>query len=406
MSEADRDRFRGAFEDWAESVTGPDWTWWVKRLAGNDTLLTDAHQAGPYVPKPVFFRVFPAIEVSDRPNPDIEFPMYLDSHGELERVVRGIWYNQKTRDESRLTRFGGGSSPLLDPESTGALVVYAFHKSDPRRNSDLLRVWLCSDVTEEDRVEEVIGAVVEPGSGIVFSPGLVTERPQQLDLVGARSCQDVTIEDLPLGWRVAFPTGGELVEEAFALVGRSGLSPDDRLLDRRECETHLFYLVEAAHVLPLVKQGFDSVDAFVTVANSVLNRRKARSGRSLELHVREILNEEGVAFEYQVVLEKNRRPDFLFPSVEAYRAGADGLRMLAVKTTCRERWNQVVNEAARIPIKHLLTIQEGVAPSEFKKMMESGIRLVVPKRLHKRYPREARQRLLTFEQFISGVRTP
>ena len=77
--------------------------------------------------------------------------------------------------------------------------------------------------------------------------------------------------------------------------------------------------------------------------------------------------------------------------------------MLAVKTTCRERWNQVLNEAARIPIKHLLTIQEGVAPTEFEKMMASGIRLVVPRRLHTRYPAEARSDLLSFEEFIGEV---
>ncbi|MFZ5625061.1 MAG: type II restriction endonuclease [Gemmatimonadota bacterium] len=49
--------------------------------------------------------------------------------------------------------------------------------------------------------------------------------------------------------------------------------------------------VEAYHVLPRIREGFDSVDQFVEFASSVTNRRKARSGRSLELHGRCIFDE-------------------------------------------------------------------------------------------------------------------
>ena len=34
--------------------------------------------------------------------------------------------------------------------------------------------------------------------------------------------------------------------------------------------------------------------------------------------------------------------------------------MLAVKTACRNRWHQILNEAGQITTKHLLTLQEGV----------------------------------------------
>ena len=77
------------------------------------------------------------------------------------------------------------------------------------------------------------------------------------------------------------------------------------------------------------------------VAQKVLQRRKSRSGRSLELHARTIFIEEGLrenqAFAYNQESEPGHKPDFLFPSAEAYRTTdfpSDRLRMLAVKTTC------------------------------------------------------------------------
>ena len=67
------------------------------------------------------------------------------------------------------------------------------------------------------------------------------------------------------------------------------------------------------------------------------------------------------------------KADYQDPGFPATR-----LRMLAVKTTCKDRWRQVLNEAARIPAKHLLTLQEGVSENQFREMTESGVRLVVP----------------------------
>lgn len=98
-------------------------------------------------------------------------------------------------------------------------------------------------------------------------------------------------------------------------------------------------------------------------AHSILQRRKSRAGRSLELHTRQIFVEErlreGEHFSYQPESEPNKSPDFLFPSEAAYKDAsfpASKLRMLAVKTTCKDRWRQVVKEVDRIPTKHLLTL--------------------------------------------------
>lgn len=146
------------------------------------------------------------------------------------------------------------------------------------------------------------------------------------------------------------------------------------------------------------------------LAQPILQRRKSRSGRSLELHTRRIFIEEGLEegrqFSWQAESEAGHRPDFLFPSAEAYKNQnfpAERLRMLAVKTTCRDRWRQILNEAARIERKNLLTLQEGVSESQFREMTEAGVQLVVPKPLAAKFPASVRPRLLTLDRFVGQV---
>src|SRR3954451_5788180 len=115
--------------EWMDEFTLPNVIWYVKRLSGNDTLANGTHQGGPYVPKSVMFSVFPELHDHSAKNPDKRFPFYLDSDPDV-RDVRAIWYNNKlrggTRSETRITGFGGKASPLLDPESTGAIAIFAF----------------------------------------------------------------------------------------------------------------------------------------------------------------------------------------------------------------------------------------------------------------------------------------
>lgn len=77
---------------------------------------------------------------------------------------------------------------------------------------------------------------------------------------------------------------------------------------------------------------------------------------------------------------------FPFPSAGAYHDTefpVENLRMLAVKTTCKDRWRQILNEADKIHQVHLFTLQEGVSLAQYREMRESGVRLVVPSSLHK-----------------------
>jgi EcoRII C terminal. len=183
--------------------------------------------------------------------------------------------------------------------------------------------------------------------------------------------------------------------------------PDEQLIDRRRVEYDIFLLVEELHVLDIIREGFGSVDEFIALANSVSNRRKSRAGKSLELHLEHLFVEHGLRhFATQAVTEGNKKPDFLFPSAEAYHNAdfpEENLRMLAVKTTCKDRWRQIMNEADKISQVHLFTLQEGVSQAQYREMQDAGVRLVVPSSLHKKYPEVVREELMTLGAFIAEL---
>jgi len=395
--------------DWLTAMSRGDALWYVKRLAANDTLATKSHQAGPYVPKDFLFNAVPELNRPDVKNPDTWFSLNVDSHNE-QAGIRAVWYNNRlsggTRNETRLTNFGGSSSALLDPESTGSLAAFVF-RTDHAGTS--VRVWVARTSEEEDRIENVVGPV-EPDRGVFWSASpqaLLALRPVTSTPANCALSRD----EIPAGWLTEFPSGVELIRKAIELRPATELGIDARILRRRDCEYELFRSVEEVVELPRIREGFESVESFVARAQSILQRRKARAGRSLELHAREILLEEGFeqdrSFAWGTESEPGRRPDFLFPSVEAYRNPGyptRSLRMLAAKTTCKDRWRQILNEADRIGTKHLLTLQEGVSANQFREMTEAGVKLVVPRALHRAFPEAVRPHLMTLRAFVDEVR--
>lgn len=398
--------------DWMDEYAKPGTTWYVKRLSANDTLATNAHQGGPYVPKAFIFETFPSLNTGQLKNPDIWFDLFVDSHLDARRV-RAVYYNGKrigdgTRDEARLTNFGGRDSPLLDPESTGSLTVFAF-RPEGEEKAVACHVWLSRHDTEEDLIEERIGPV-EPGQYVVWNPAVGLQANLFASAPTPTSCS-LAPDQIPSAWLTKFPTGEEIITKSVGLRSSTGTNADVRLLRRRTCEYELFRSVEQAFYLPKITAGFTSVDGFVALAQTILQSRKSRSGNSLELHARQIFLEEGlrsmVEFHYKPIIENGKRPDFLFPSQQAYDDASfppSRLRMLAAKTTCKDRWRQIINEADRIPTKHLLTLQEGVSEAQFREMKEAGVQLVVPTGIHESFPASVRPHLMSFESFIADAR--
>lgn len=399
-------------DDWLDEQQQDGVLWYVKRLSANDTQYTGGHQAGFYVPRQFAFNVFPSLNNVSEKNPRVEFELRIDSHLNA-RTATVIWYNNKphyryhnksrkgTRDEVRITGHGGSESPLLDPEATGALVVFAFHRHTVAEYP-VCHTWVCDNAVEEDRIEDRIGPVL---------PGHSRKLPDLFfDQRGPTPCW-LEPDDFPQEWLKDYPKAAEIVRKTVELRPEPSVDVDRRLIRRHDCEYELFQSLEMAVELSRIQQGYRTMGAFLGHAQSVLQRRKSRAGRSLELHVRQILCEEELVeekhFSYQPVVEGTKSPDFLFPNAQAYRDPcfpARKLRMLAVKTTLKDRWRQVLEEAERVETKHLLTLDQGVSENQFQRMTEAGIRLVAPKSLHDKYPKPVRSHLQTLESFLGDVR--
>lgn len=396
-------------DDWVEEVSGKGFVWYLKRLSGNDTQLTGGHQAGPYVPKDLAFRLMPSLTDLSQKNPRDEVILKVLPDG-FETTSNIIYYNNKFhenpasgRNETRMTKLGGKENPLLDPENTGALVAFAFALETPVN----CQVWICRNHEEEVQLEDISGPV-EPGETVVWEPKLKIR--SESSEVHAASCV-LRTEDIPQDWLRSFPSGLEIIRKAISLRPDREKPVDDRILRRRDCEFEVFRSVERAFYTPEIQKGFSTLDDFLGMAQTVLQSRKSRAGKSLEYHAKSIFDEEGlregIDYEYNPKIEGNKKPDFLFPSVSNYNDAsfpAEKLTVLAAKTTCKDRWRQILNEADRVSTKYLLTLQEGISVNQFSEMTAAGVKLVVPSRLQKKYPESVRDQIWSLEDFLGSLR--
>lgn len=194
---------------------------------------------------------------------------------------------------------------------------------------------------------------------------------------------------------------------------RAGDDPDAALVAWLDHEEALFRRLERRIVAERLREGFaggngtTDVDGFLRFSLSVQNRRKSRMGQSLEHHLEAIFRARRIEHVRGAVTENGQRPDFLFPGVEAYRrapaTGHPGLTMLGAKSTCKDRWRQVLAEAAKIPKKHLLTLEPGISEQQTTQMANSDLQLVVPRPIQGSYTNCQRAWLWDLGEFIREV---
>lgn len=212
----------------------------------------------------------------------------------------------------------------------------------------------------------------------------------------------------------SFPKTRDLSKLALETLGKSISAidaPDEALVRLIDREEELFRQLERHIVSAQLKEKAeawaDNVDGFMKFSLGVHNRRKSRAGHALENHLEWILLENQIEHQRGARTEYRSKPDFLFPSAEKYQDlywPAERLTMLGVKTTCKDRWRQVLNEAQRIPEKHLLTLQPGISEHQTTEMQQASLTLVLPRRLHETYSQVQRGYLLDVSEFLTLVR--
>ena len=149
------------------------------------------------------------------------------------------------------------------------------------------------------------------------------------------------------------------------------------------------------------------VDGFIKFSLSVQNRRKSRAGYAFENHLEEVFKSCNVIHDSQAITENKSKPDFLFPGSNEYHNSdfpESRLTMLGVKSTCKDRWRQVLSEAARIPNKHLITLEPGISENQTNEMASNNLQLVLPRGLHTTYRENQQQWLMDLDSFIELVK--
>jgi len=205
-----------------------------------------------------------------------------------------------------------------------------------------------------------------------------------------------------------FPDTRTMAALAHERVGLDAREEDaDTLLERwLTTETDLFMILERAegeHRIALCKEFEDHIKTVL----SILQRRKARRGRSLEIHLESLFTARQLPYERQVETEPGSSSDFILPGIDAYRAldtstGTEpGVLHLGAKSTARERWKQVLSEATKLRRRHLATLDPHLSHASLHAMSELEVVPVMPARLGALYERHS---IMTVEGFIAQAR--
>jgi len=203
----------------------------------------------------------------------------------------------------------------------------------------------------------------------------------------------------------------------FSLYARSSLdcvepasNPDHAIIQYLEKEERLFRILEKHLVQQKIQSGFEEVDEFISFSLSVQNRRKSRAGLAFENHLNHIFSANGLVYKWKAQVENRKKPDFLFPGEKEYfdeNYPVEALFILGAKTSCKDRWRQVLSEGSRVTKKHLVTIQPTISVNQLKEMSMSELQLVVPEEILTAYPKKhGVLRLVDFIELVKEKQIP
>ncbi len=362
----------------------------LKFISPNDVGLTGGHQYGFYLPKSVYEMFTP-----QPPQKGVVTKHEIKIEWQDDVITDSVitWYGAKTRSEYRLTKFGRGF-PYLTHDMVGDLLVLI------RKNETEFFAYILDLEDDIKEIQAALGVEVIESWGI-YEQGVI--QPETEDECIGRHFRDFA------GQLTEFPPGSVFSAEARralkdCLKNFNQLTADDALTKSMDGEYKLFKLAERQICQHDFRKLFRDVDDFLQTASSIMNRRKSRAGRALENHVEQALTDARIPHKMRPNIDG--KPDVVIPSEEAYHDKdypLDKLFIVGVKTTCKDRWRQVLNEGKRVPEKYIMTIQPGISTNQLKEMHEANVTLVVPKRFHKDYPKERDITLLTVEEFVSKI---
>jgi hypothetical protein len=187
--------------------------------------------------------------------------------------------------------------------------------------------------------------------------------------------------------------------------------PDRAIMLWLEHEDKMFKRLEQNIIEKRLQKGFvknnkPDVDEFLKFSGSIRQRRFSRMGLSLENHLAAVFDAFDLQYTRTAQTENKTKPDFLFPSENQYwdtNFPKEKLVMMGSKSTCKDRWRQVLSEASKIPNKHLFTLQPSITENQTDEMKANNLQLILPKSIHSSYKPEQKAWLMSLSEFISFV---
>lgn len=365
-----------------------------KFITANDTGSTGGHQCGYHISKeawPMFLN-----EEAVKGN-NIDKPIRIHWQNEFETDSRFKYYGIGTRNEYRITRFGRGF-PFLNDECVGDLLILA------RIADDYYEAFILQSDDDIDDFFSYFNLSYDKTNQIIDVN--LPELPEQrlLSLINELVAQYTVFPDT----RTMAEGARNCFNEANGIINQNIVSsPDDVLLGWLDTEYTLFKLMEEKVYSDITTRPFPCIDAFVSMANEVLNRRKSRAGKSLEHHLADIFLRNDLIFEEQAITEENKKPDFVFPNGNCYHNisfPGELLTIIGAKTTCKDRWRQVLNEADRVDDKYLFTLQQSISSNQLREMEDYHLHLVVPHKYLTSFPRDHQNGICDLSSFIRMVK--
>lgn len=351
--------------------------------------------------------------------------IYLSDGDDEPIVAKGslTWYNSRvpkptTKKRAPEYRCYFPTNGVSTVAAAGDLLVVA-----RRPDNSVLVVIAQGGSTIANQVQWLFGVRAEHG-GFSVREELETEQDrihfastfilEQLGIVEPETRQAAQAENYLDTMLAMF--GGELpTTTIFSAYARETVpeldgiaDPDAALLGWMEREEILFRTMEKHLLGDRLQKGFvNDIEGFVAFSQTVLQRRKSRAGFALENHLQAIFSQNHIRYERGKVTEGKAKPDFLFPGAKEYHdAGFDAslLTMLGAKTTCKDRWRQVLAEAKRISPKHLLTLEAAISVNQTDEMRQHNLRLVIPRGLHETFTPAQQRELMAVSEFTALVK--
>jgi len=339
-----------------------------------------------------------------------------EENGAISEEGSVTWYDSREKHPTRSEyRLYFSTNEILNLANPGDTLFLA------RRTNNTVFIIIARSGTTIERQLYWLFGLPTPETGSYELSQIASDKDVQLDFAATYILEEIGVEieepdtskidSLLAKFNNVFPVTSEFSRYARQTYPGNVdpvIDPDKTITEYMRWEEQLFRRLERHVVSERLSRGFstsdgEDVDSFISFSLSVQNRRKSRAGYAFEDHVRYVLMKNGIRFSTKVETEHKSKPDFVFPGITEYNNPdfrSEWLTILGAKTSCKDRWRQVLSEARRISVKHLVTLEPAITENQTDEMRASNVQLVLPESIHKTYTADQQNWIMTVKKFI------